>query len=266
MTWHVKLLSLLLLNIFISFSSTGGLIFYPPQASYSDDSTIIKIEVENNEFISAVYEPNSTSKYILLFSHGNAEDIGQNQSFFKLCQKNGFGVFAYDYRGYGTSDGQPSVFNTYRDILAAYKYLVETLNTDPNNIIVHGRSLGGGPSCYLANRKPVGGLILESAFTSIHRVAVGISLPFDSYKNLERIKYIRCPILLIHGKQDSVIPFWHGQTLYEAAKEPKMKYWIEHAGHNDLLYRAVGNYWKTLLEFEKMLTQSQNKKSVSDDN
>ena len=266
MARHMKLFSLFLLNVLIALSSAGSLIFYPPKASYSDDSTIIKIEVENNEFISAVYEPNTTSKYILLFSHGNAEDIGQNQSFFNLCLKNGFGLFAYDYRGYGTSDGQPSEYNTYKDILAAYNYLIKNLKADPNNIIVHGRSLGSGPSCYLAIRRPIGGLILESAFTSIHRVATGISLVFDPYNNLARIKKVRCPVLVIHGRRDSVIPFWHGQSLYQAANKPKTNYWVNYAGHNDLLHKAGGSYWKTLNDFKKLLTQSQNEKSISDAN
>ncbi|MHC5140151.1 MAG: hypothetical protein ACYSOF_09775, partial [Planctomycetota bacterium] len=70
----------------------------------------------------------------------------------------------------------------------------------------HGRSVGSGPSCFLASQKPVGSLILESAFTSVHRVAIGMSLPFDPYNNLMRIQSIDCPLLIIHGKRDSVIP------------------------------------------------------------
>ncbi|MEN8128566.1 MAG: alpha/beta hydrolase, partial [Planctomycetota bacterium] len=217
---------LLLLLFMAPFSYANSLIFHPPKASYSDSSNIIKIKVENNESISAVYKPNPKSRYTLLFSHGNAEDIGQNQAFFELCQKNGFSVFAYDYRGYGTSDGQPSELNTYKDILATYRYLVNNLQTDPNSIIVHGRSLGSGPSCYLASQKSVGGLILESAFLSVHRVALGATLPFDPYNNLARIKQIECPVLVIHGKRDSVIPFLHGTTLFREANSPKIKYWV----------------------------------------
>ena len=248
---------LLLFNIFFPLTYADSLIFYPPQASYSDDPNIIKIEVENNESISAIYTPNSQSKYTLLFSHGNAEDIGQNISYFRLCCQNGFSVFAYDYRGYGTSDGRPSEFNTYKDILAAYNYLVEDLEIDPNTIIIHGRSVGSGPSGYLASQKPVGGLILESPFTSIHRVAIGISLPFDPYNNLVRIKLIHCPVLIIHGKRDTVVPFRHGQALYNAANEPKMYYWVENAGHNDLFYQAGDNYWKILNQYIELIEQSQ---------
>ena len=261
MTRLMKLpLPLLLLLSIVPFSSANSLIFYPPKASYSDSPDIIKIEVENNESISAMYKPNSESQYTLLFSHGNAEDIGQNLSFYKLCQKNGFSVFAYDYRGYGTSDGQPSEFNTYKDILAAYHYLVKDLKTDPNNIIVHGRSLGSGPSCYLASQKPVGALVLESAFTSIHRVAFGASMPLDPYNNLGRIKNIKCPVLVIHGKKDSVIPILHGATLHREANSPKIKYWIKSAGHNDLLQKAGNNYWKTLRKFENLIKHTKDKK------
>jgi len=258
-------LLIVLLNIFIPCTYAGSLIFYPPKASSSGSSNIIKIKVENNESISAIYKPNTKSQYTLLFSHGNAEDIGQNLSYFKSCQKNGLSVFAYDYRGYGTSDGQPSEINTYKDILAAYNYLVTNLEMDPNNIIVHGRSVGSGPSCYLASKKPVGGLILESAFTSIHRVAFGRSMPLDPFNNLSRIESITCPVLVIHGKQDSVIPISHGGALYRKAKSPKMKYLVNGADHNDLRQKAGNNYWKTLFKFEKLIKHNKEKKDDSND-
>ena len=251
------ILLLFIFDMFFSFTYAGSLIFYPPEASYSDDSNIIKIEVENKQSISAINIPSPNSQYTLLFSHGNAEDIGQNLDFFRLCQKNGFSVFAYDYRGYGTSDGQPSELNTYQDILAAYHYLTEKLHTDPNDIIVYGRSVGSGPSCYLASREPVGGLILESAFTSISRVAIGMSLPFDPYNNLSRIQKVRCPVLVIHGKRNSIVPFRHGQVIYEAANEPKMNYWVENAGHNDLFYQAGSEYWSRIRAFQDMLNNFQ---------
>ncbi|MEN8128431.1 MAG: alpha/beta hydrolase [Planctomycetota bacterium] len=248
---------LLAILIFPMTGCAEKMMYFPPKASYADEPEVIKIPVNRDETISAVYLDGSPEGYTLLFSHGNAEDIGQNLPFFRQCQRNGFGVFAYDYRGYGTSDGKPTEQNTYQDIDAAYAYLIETLNIPADRVLVHGRSIGSGPACYLATRKPVAGLILESAFTSAYRVALGFSLPFDPYDNLSRFKNVRCPVLMIHGQQDRVVPFRHGQTLYDVVSEPKMKYWVPDAGHNDLFYKAGKNYWKTLHEFEKLLQRTQ---------
>jgi abhydrolase domain-containing protein 17 len=105
------------------YSCADKMMFFPPKSSYSDVPEVIKIPVEGSETISAFYLPVFDGEYTLLFSHGNAEDIGQNVNFFRECQQKGYGVFAYDYRGYGTSDGKPSEQNTYKDIEAAYAYL-----------------------------------------------------------------------------------------------------------------------------------------------
>lgn len=243
------IICLLLLN-----SCVNKLMYYPPPASYSDTADTLKLKTQDGAWISAVYLPAAPKSYVLLFSHGNAEDIGQNTHFFERCRQNGFGVFAYDYRGYGTSDGTPSEQKTYRDIEAAYDYLVNTLNIEPNKIIIHGRSIGSGPSTYLASRKPAAGLILESPFMSAFRVVDAVSfVPFSPYNNLARIKQVRCPVLIIHGTHDNVIPFRHGQRLYEAASSPKMNFWVQGAGHNNLLYVAGKDYWDTLQAFEQMI-------------
>jgi fermentation-respiration switch protein FrsA (DUF1100 family) len=201
-----------------------------------------------------MYRPADPNSFVLLFSHGNAEDIGHNEDFFELANQAGFGVFAYDYRGYGLSDGKPGEKNTYQDITAAYNYLTGTLTIPPERIIILGRSVGSGPSVWLATQKPAAGLILESPFVSTFRVVTHYTiLPFDPYNNLSRIKNVRCPVLIIQGKEDEVVGFWHGPKLYEAANEPKMNYWVEDAGHNDLLWVAGEEYWRTLQQFTKML-------------
>jgi fermentation-respiration switch protein FrsA (DUF1100 family) len=78
-------------------------------------------------------------------------------------------------------------------------------------------------------------------------------LPFDPYNNLSRIKNVNCPVLIIQGKEDEVVGFWHGPVLYEAANKPKMNFWVEDAGHNDLLWVAGEEYWRTLGRFKEML-------------
>ncbi|MEA5518366.1 alpha/beta hydrolase [Limnoraphis robusta] len=174
----------------------------------------------------------------------------------KQLQKMGFSVLAYDYPGYGMSTGKPTVKGTYHAINAAYDYLTQTLNRPPHNIIVYGRSVGGGPSVDLASRQPVGGLILESSFVSIFRVVTRIPLfSFDKFPNLAKIQQVRSPVLILHGNHDQVIPFWHGQQLYAKANQPKIAFWVEGADHNDLLEVAGQRYQETLQKFTETLAK-----------
>jgi len=241
-------------------SCADRMIFHPPRASYTPSDDIIIIPVSPKEKIAAMYRPAVPDSFVLLFSHGNAEDIGQNEEFFELANQHGFGVFAYDYRGYGLSNGRPGEKNTYQDIMAAYRYLTETLQVPPQRIIILGRSVGSGPSVWLATQKPAAALILESPFVSAFRVVTKYKiLPFDPYDNLSRIKSVKCPVLIIQGKEDEVVGFWHGPVLYDAANEPKMNYWVEDAGHNDLLWVAGTDYWKTLERFREIVSNNTSK-------
>jgi pimeloyl-ACP methyl ester carboxylesterase len=140
----------------------------------------------------AVHLPNPQAVYTVLFSHGNAEDIRDVAPLLNEIHESGFGVFAYDYRGYGTGDGVPTEENAYKDIDAAYAYLTGTLGVAPARIIAYGRSLGGGPAVDLASRKPLTGLILESTFVTAFRVRTHIPiLPFDKFRNQDRRR--ACP-------------------------------------------------------------------------
>ena len=226
------------------------LIFQPPAAGYQDTSEIIKLSSANGMKISAVHFPNAQAKYTILYSHGNAEDLGYIWSVLRDIRDIGFAVFAYDYQGYGTSQGKPSEYNVYRDIEAAYNYLTQQLRVPPKQIILYGRSVGGGPAIDLAARQSVGGLVVESSFVSVFRVLTRIPLfPFDKFVNVDKIGKVRSPVLVIHGKADRVVPFWHGEQLFAAANEPKLNFWVDGAGHNDLVDVAGDRYATTLRRF-----------------
>ena len=97
----------------------------------------------------------------------------------------------------------------------------------------------------------------ESGFTSAFRVMTRIRLlPFDRFDNLQKLGHIKCPVLVIHGKQDEIIPFRHGLQLYEAARQPKINFWVDRAGHNDLLTIAGEAYWETARRFEQLVENS----------
>lgn len=224
-------------------------IFVPPRSTYKDSANIIKIQTSTGKHISAIYIPNPTSKYVVIYSHGNAEDLGVLYPFLQMLHNWGLSVIGYDYEGYGTSEGKPSEKATYADIDAVYEYLITQQHVQPQNIIVFGSSLGSGPSIELAMHKPIGGIILEGAFVSAYRVVTRYPIfLFDKYKNLNKLRTIVVPILFIHGVDDEVIPFWHGQKLYAAYNGPKEYYWIENTGHNNIDFNNP-QYKKAILHF-----------------
>lgn len=232
------------------------LIFQPQPSSYRDSSDILKLTTADGVQISAAYLPNSNAEYTILYSHGNAEDLLDILPIRIELQNMGFAVFAYDYRGYGTSQGTPSEQNVYRDIDTAYNYLTQNLSVPPTRIIAYGRSVGSGAAVDLAVRHQLAGLILESPFTTTFRVITRIPLlPFDKFRNIDKIKNVHCPVLIMHGKADTVIPFAHGQELFAAANEPKRYLWVDAAGHNDLMDVAAEKYTKALREFSGLLLQ-----------
>jgi hypothetical protein len=167
------------------------LIFSPPAASYAENADLLNLTSVDGTQIAARYLPHPTATHTILFSHGNAEDLGEILPTLELLQAAGFTVFAYDYQSYGISQGRPSEQNAYEDVEAAYRYLTNTLGILPQQIISHRRSVGGGAAIALATRKPVAGLIVESSFTSAFTVITRFPLyPFDKLPNLTHIRQV----------------------------------------------------------------------------
>jgi len=230
------------------------MIFLPPPATYGDGREVVKLRTADGVLISAMYLPNREAGYTLLYGHGNAEDLGGVHPLLLRLRELGFSVLAYDYRGYGTSEGRPSERGAYADIDAAYAYLTTTLGTPPARVIAYGRSVGSGPAIDLATRRPIGGLVVESAFTTAFRVLTRVPLlPFDKFRNIDKIGRLRCPVLVMHGRADEVVPFAHGEALWRAAPEPKRFLWVAGAGHNDFWLVADGPAARALGEFAALL-------------
>lgn len=245
-----------LLLLIYGFFFSDAQIFFPQPASYSDGPGIIKLEPANGVRISAAYLPAKDARYVILYSHGNAEDIGDLMPLMESFKDHGFSMFIYDYEGYGTSGGSPSEKKVYRDAEAAYRYLVGDLKVDPARIIVFGRSVGSGAAVHLALREKVAALIIESGCVSVFRVRTVIPLaPFDKFNNIAKINKVHCPVLVIHGRNDRTIPFWHGEALYKKANMPKMHYWVDGASHDDVFLAAGDNYWKTLGDFVTLIRE-----------
>jgi fermentation-respiration switch protein FrsA (DUF1100 family) len=237
------------------------LIFQPHPTSYRDAEFAAAEGIQHvrlrsgPETITAVYLSNPSATYTLLYSHGNGEDVGDDLPILEEFRHAGFAVLAYDYRGYGTSTGFPSEKGTYEDAHAAYDYLTQTLHIEPAHIIAFGHSLGAAAAIELASIKPVAGLIADAPFLSAFRMLTRVQvLPWDKFDNASRIREVHCPVLIIQGKRDEVIPWWHGQRIYQLANEPKRFLWIDNAGHNDSLVVAEKQYLQALCDFAASLS------------
>jgi fermentation-respiration switch protein FrsA (DUF1100 family) len=238
------------------------LIFQPPPLSYSDnDLSGARLDgvrsvhlASGDQRISAVFLPNSEAKYTLLFSHGNAEDIGNDLPMLGLYREAGFSVFAYDYRGYGTSTGRPSEKGVYEDAIAAYNYLTDQLHVPPERVIAMGRSVGCAPAIYVAAHRKVAGLVAEAPFITAFRVMTHFPLlPWDKFNNLREIRNVHAPVLIFHGRNDQVIPFWHGERVFSNANEPKQFVAVEGAGHNNVLMVSGRKYLEDMTRFASSL-------------
>lgn len=148
-------------------SKISTLVFQPPEVTYLQvKKHLIWLQSTDNTSIPAFYIDRK-SKVTVLFSHGNAEDLGMIYEWFtEFSFELRVNVLAYDYEGYGKAGGQPSEQSCYQNIDAAYSFLINTLHVPPEQIVLYGRSLGTGPSCYLAERLKkeqvlLGGLILQ---------------------------------------------------------------------------------------------------------
>jgi abhydrolase domain-containing protein 17 len=229
-------------------------LFQPPVPSYTGMVVpFTRLPVGEGDTLAVQYLPNPEAYFTILYSHGNAEDLGFLQGVFAEMRAAGFAVLAYDYRGYGRSTGdRATVRGSVEDVHAVYRYAVDELDIPPDRLILHGRSLGSGPTLELATRYPAAGVVLESAFVSVVRVVTRVKLlPVDHFSNLDLVRKLDRPLLVIHGTRDRVIPTWHGRRLFDAAPEPKWAVWVDGAGHNDLALIAGADHGRALAEFAR---------------
>lgn len=194
------------------------------------------------------------SPQAVLFLHGNAGNISHRLDSIKLFQELGLNVLIFDYRGYGRSEGSPDEEGTYLDARAAWGWLVDEAGFEPSSIVLFGRSLGGSIAAWLATQERPGALIVESAFTSVPDMGQRL-YPWLPVRWLARFDYptqryvaeASCPVLIVHSREDDIIPFEHGQAIYESAPQPKVLLEIR-GGHNDGFLVSPG-YADGLREF-----------------
>ncbi len=235
---------------------------YYPERVLSADPGSIRLQFESVSFKTADgvelfgwFIPSQSARGVLLFFHGNAGNISHRLESIQIFHQLGLDVFIFDYRGYGQSEGKPTEQGTYKDAEAAWRYLIEERQVSPNEVIVFGRSLGSAVAAWLAQNHMPGALILESTFTSLGNIAatlypylpVRLLLRFE-YNTAEYLGRVNCPVLIVHSRDDEIMPFSHGRRLFEMAKEPKR--FLEIIGtHNEGFITSGKHYEEGLNAF-----------------
>ncbi|VEV55859.1 alpha/beta hydrolase, putative [Plasmodium vinckei vinckei] len=212
-------------------------VFRPHPPSYAKNNANLHfIKTKHGSVICGFYL-NNNADITILFSHGNAEDIGDNVDYYNNYSKSiKVNMFIYDYSGYGHSTGYPSEEHVYNDVEAVYDHMTNSLSIPPGSIIAYGRSLGSTASVHIATKKKIKGLILQCPIASIHRVKFRLkyTLPYDFFCNIDKISTIECPILFIHGTNDTLIPYHGTVDMIMRTKVNTYYALIEGAGHNNL--------------------------------
>jgi len=224
----------------------------PPPASTSLFSSLSseskKQTWETGRSIPCLFLYRPEADYLLIFCHGNGEDLGGSRKFLTTCldflDRTGylFSVLAIDYPGYGMCTGPASECGVLSAAESVYRFCRTILCWAPENIWMWGVSIGTGPSCSIASRFEIGGLILISAYESIRAVVkhlMGSTAQYlisDRFENFKAIEKISCPVLMIHGDQDTLIPYEQTLRLFELCKSDiKILFLPEGIGHNNFL-------------------------------
>ena len=200
------------------------------------------------------YAGHKEPRAVVLFCHGNAGNVTHRAETLQVLNEHvGASVLIFDYRGYGRSEGKPDEPGILADARAARAWLAERAGVGEQDVVVMGRSVGGGVAVDLAAKDGARALVMESTFSSIPDMAAHhypwlpvrtlLRTRFDS---LAKIPDYHGPLLQSHGDADHIVPYRFGRRLFEAANEPKQFVTIPHRGHNEPQTRE---YYQALITF-----------------
>ena len=247
MNYFTKILLFFILIYFFIIIFTyffqRSLLYHPTENNYSEDKILVSIEkvsIKTNDNLKLLgwYKNNNLSKYkTVLFLHGNAGTLENRIHKINHFEKINVNFLLVAWRGFSGNKGKPTEKGLYEDARSAVKWLEEK-GIKKNNIILYGESLGTGVVTEIAQNENFAGVILESPFTSMIDAGKD-KYPFlpvkillkDKYESDKKIKNIKSPVLIMHGKVDKIVPFHMGQTMYELANEPKYSYFSEYDDH-----------------------------------
>lgn len=190
------------------------------------------------------YWRNPGARHTFLFSHGNSGNLTIRLETSRHLLNSGASVFVYDYQGFGKSTGSPSVEGICDDAQSAYDFLVNSIGLNESDILLYGESLGAAVSTYLSSVRECSGIVLQSGFSSLKRIArehfpflglyPDLLFPKPPLDSLSVLKNPHPPVLIIHGEQDTVIPVGHSVELYEGAVGRKQLLKLPLSSHADV--------------------------------
>lgn len=225
------------------------MIFVPKDLELGDDSPA-------TDRVPCLFLKYPSARFLILYLHSNAEDIGKCYGFCSVMREQfQVHVLAVEYPGYGICmGGPPTAENVTENAFVAFRFVREVLKWPMENIKIFGRSIGTGPAITLAVQYKVAGLILVAPFLSIRELLKDTVGPFSSlieerFANKDRMHLIRSPVLIIHGRNDKLIPCNHGSTLYDLSKGRKLLVSPESMEHNTNLLLDVGYLVLPMLQF-----------------
>ena len=226
-----------------------------PPPSWAASSREVWMTTDDGVRIHGLWWPGPAGSPVVLFFHGNAQEVYSWALVHEDLAALQCGMLLIDYRGYGKSGGSPTEDGLYADGGAAVRWL-DAAGVAESRVVVFGKSLGGAVACEVARGRGFAGLVLESTFTSLASVARNL-FPFmpkyapdpGMYDSLAKLPEIDCPVLVIHGDVDSLIPLPEGLALFEAANQPKELFVVEGAGHNDVSIVAGARYGDRIREW-----------------
>jgi len=201
--------------------------------------------------------PREEARGTLIFFHGSAGNLGGHVEALQALSRLPVSLFAFDYRGYGRSDGGPSEEGLFQDGRAALRYVIEELGQPAAKVLLYGHSLGGAVAIETALQPPGGaGLVVQSSFTDVKNMARALfpSLPLhwvarNQFRSIHKVARLELPKLFVHGTADQKVPPDHTRALFEAASEPKDLFWVEGAEHGDVHRRGGLAYLQRLERF-----------------
>ncbi|MDP3981040.1 MAG: alpha/beta hydrolase [Chlamydiota bacterium] len=249
---------LMLVNVFKDFEKNQ--IYFPTKDLESTPAEIgltyedVELNAADDVRLHGWFVPRQNARYVILIFHGNAGNISHRIPDLKRFYEFGWNVFIIDYRGYGKSEGSPSEEGTYTDAESAWRYLREVKDFQGKDIVIFGRSLGAAVAIDLCTHHQPLALITESTFTSVLDMARKIypMLPVHlfltiKYDSLSKIKNVQIPKLFLHSPDDEIIPFQHGQDLFDAAPMPKELFVMQGLHNNGFL--ITEGYAQTIKSF-----------------
>ena len=279
-TLNIKTPVILLLTVLLSSCTQ---VFFQPHSFLIDtpERHGIEYKIENfqaadgtslNAWFLPAQEKNATkdggkARATILFLHGNAENISTHIANVYWLPEQHYNVFLPDYRGYGNSEGKPTLAGVQDDLNSAMKYLLQRKDIDTERIAILAQSLGGALAIYNVAHSPyrekIKALISESAFSDYRNLtreklaSFWLSWPLqwplsflidNDYSPLNEVSHISpIPLLIIHGDKDNVVPLAHGRILFDAAAQPKEMWVVSNGGHIEALRH--NEFQQRLLEY-----------------